>query len=248
MFSFRQFSVAHDRCAMKVGTDGVLLGAWASLPTSDTCLPHILDVGTGTGLIALMLAQRCPAAAIDAIDIVPDAVSQADENFVRSPWANRLSVHLCALQDYNPSTRYQRIVSNPPYFVNSLKNPDKARETARHTDTLLYCDLIAHSARLLTDDGHLCLILPIEAESEIISLAAEHHLHPTRICYVRTTPRKAPKRILLDLSHTPIGSISSPDDHSPEIPIPELTTLTLMGEHNEPRSEDYASLCRDFYL
>ena len=131
-FSFKQFTVRHDRCAMKVGTDGVLLGAWADVRHSRS----ILDVGTGTGLIALMLAQRCPQAQIVGIDIDEAAVGQALENMSASPWAERLSAQCQDVRSLCQEGCYDTIVSNPPYFVDSLKCPDEQRTTARHTDTL----------------------------------------------------------------------------------------------------------------
>lgn len=230
MFSFKQFTIDDSRCAMKVGTDGVLLGAWASTGS------RILDIGTGSGLIALMLAQRvADTAQIDAIDIDPEAVEQAEANFVASPWST-CQAHLSSLQDWTTAERegsYDLIVSNPPYFDNSLKTPDAQRSLARHTDTLSYEELIACSARLLADSGHLCLILPIEAEATILRLAETQHLYPTRILRVKGTDRKPHKRILLDLTRTHLHEQSE--------------SLTLMSPSGS-RSEAYASLCQDFYL
>ena len=131
-FRFKQFTVYHDRCAMKVGTDGVLLGAWTNLSQSR----RILDIGTGTGLIALMMAQRVPEVPITAIDIDAEAVNQANENFSASPWNNRLEAVLQDVCTYTEKNSFDTIVSNPPYFINSLKCPDNQRTTARHTDTL----------------------------------------------------------------------------------------------------------------
>ena len=181
-FQFKQFFVRHDRCAMKVGTDGVLLGCWSGYDAAaagSPTIPHryhyarCLDIGTGSGLIALMLAQRFPDALIDAIDIDKAAVEQAAENFAASPWSDRLHAYCAKLQEWSivNSQLYSLIVSNPPYFQNSLKNPDKGRQTARHTDTLSFSELIHHSTRLLSENGILALILPAEAESEVCELA-----------------------------------------------------------------------------
>ncbi len=269
-FQFKQFFVKHDKCAMKVGTDGVLLGAWApsrsaiaatdaacgikgdnasALPTttcvvSGTPIYRILDVGTGSGLIALMLAQRCPDAHIDAIDIAPDAVAQARENFAASPWADRLHVAQCALQDWQMvngkcenGKLYDFIVSNPPYFVNSLKNPDAARCTARHNDTLPFIVLIAESAKRLAPGGTLALIVPAEAEAELQSLAEAHSLHCTHRCYVHPKPGRPAKRVLLAWQHVVASAIHG-----------GLTThLTLEDDHGA-RSLDYQQLTKDFYL
>ncbi len=255
-FRFKQFYVHDEQCAMKVGTDGVLLGAWAAsinYPlTTNHCTPcACLDIGTGSGLIALMLAQRFPQANIVGIDIEENAVHQANANFAASPWSSRLHAKRIALQDM-PSLplmgesegahlppcggdkRGALIVSNPPYFQNSLRNPDAARSTARHTDTLSYDDLLHHSARLLADNGILSLILPIEAEPTIITLAAQYGLYPTRLCRVRGNARKPYKRLLIEFQKTPADTIHE-------------ETLTLEDAPNQ-RSEAYRSLTHDFYL
>ena len=157
-FTFKQFTIRHDRCAMKVGTDGVLLGAWTSVDHSH----RLLDIGTGTGLIALMLAQRCPQAFITAIDIDAEAVEQARENALSSPWKDRVEVLLQDICTFPANQQFDTIVSNPPYFIDSLKCPDDQRNTARHTDTLDAERLLASVARLLTDDGRFSIILPAE--------------------------------------------------------------------------------------
>ena len=160
-FQFKQFTVWHDKCAMKVGTDGVLLGAWTSVENTRS----ILDVGCGTGLISLMLAQRCQAI-IDALDIDPAACMQARENADRSPFGQRLQVihrpFADCVTEFAGIRQYDCIVSNPPYFINSLKCPDKQRNQARHTDTLSLDELISGSKQLLSPGGRLCLILPFD--------------------------------------------------------------------------------------
>lgn len=224
-FRFKQFTIQDDRCAMKVGTDGVLLGAWCPKGT------RILDVGTGSGLIARMLMQRCPEAHIDAIDIDPDAAEQARENGIRAFQAR--------LQDWKLDIGhcYDLIVSNPPYFQNSLKNPDKGREMARHTDTLSYAELIQHSARLLQEGGRLALILPAEAENEIRQLAAAADLFLTHVTRVYSKENKKPKRVLLAFQ-------LKIEDLRLKI---EEDSLVLEDEKGG-RSLPYQELCRDFYL
>ncbi|MCQ2341993.1 MAG: methyltransferase [Paludibacteraceae bacterium] len=251
-FRFKQFTVWHDRCAMKVGTDGVLLGAWCTpiLQLADSPILRftILDVGTGSGLIALMLAQRCPNAHIDAIDIDKDAVEQAKDNFAQSPWTNRLAAHLSSLQSWQPDLpiprltdsplKYDLVVSNPPYFVDSLKNPDKGRELARHTDTLSYEELICHAARLLKEQGNLALVLPAIAEEEIIRLASDYGLFPTRLTRVFSKPgRPLPIRILIEFVKSSSKSEGGTEEHS----------LYIESAHS-PRSEEYAEMTKDFYL
>ena len=232
-FQFKQFYIRHDRCAMKVGTDGVLLGAWAITPPNPSPQGReirILDVGTGSGLIARMLMQRFPQAKVEAIDIDEAAVEQAKENGVNAS--------LSSLQEWQNPTCYHLIVSNPPYFQNSLKNPDAGRMTARHTDTLSYVDLIRHSARLLTEDGQLALILPAEAEQEIISLAASEGFAPTRITRGYSKVSKPARRVLMQFV------ITRSRDH--EI-TPIEDQLVLEDDHGG-RSETYRELTKDFYL
>lgn len=208
---------------MKVGTDGVLLGAWAPLGS------RILDVGTGSGLIARMLMQRYPEAEVEGIDIDEAAVAQAKENGVRAFQAR--------LQDWksNIGDCYDLIVSNPPYFQNSLKNPDRGRELARHTDSLGYEELIAHSARLLKEEGQLALILPAEAEEEIRNLAARYSLFPTHITRVYSKETKPARRVILAFSrkNSIVGLIED--------------SLVLEDEKGG-RSAAYSKLCEEFYL
>lgn len=228
-FRFKQFTIQDDRCAMKVGTDGVLLGAWCPKGT------RILDVGTGSGLIARMLMQRCPEAHIDAIDIDPDAAEQARENGVRAFQAR--------LQDWQndksqiTNYKYDLIVSNPPYFQNSLKNPDKGREMARHTDTLSYAELIQHSARLLQEGGRLALILPAEAENEIRQLAAATDLFLTHVTRVYSKENKKPKRVLLAFQLK-----------IEDLRLKILEDTLILEDEKGGRSLPYQELCRDFYL
>ena len=251
-FRFKQFTEWHDRCAMKVGTDGVLLGAWCPLdyyPTHDSTY-RILDIGTGSGLIALMLAQRLNDLEqeakgerrevwIDAIDIEESAVEQAADNFRLSPWAEILHAHLSTLQAWKGTTPesqgYDLIVSNPPYFQDSLKNPNAQRATARHTDTLSYADLMAHATRLLNKNGILALILPIEAENEIRTLATKNGLYPTHITHVYPKPNKPAKRLLIAFEHKK----SSEEIH---------TDTFFIESECAPRSIEYQALTHDFYL
>ena len=222
-FKFKQFTIWHDKCAMKVGTDGVLLGAWAPLGS------RILDVGTGSGLIARMLMQRCPETEVEGIDIDEAAVAQAKENGVRAFQAR--------LQDWKSDIGncYDLIVSNPPYFQNSLKNPDRGRELARHTDSLGYEELIAHSARLLKEEGQLALILPAEAEEEIRNLAARYSLFPTHITRVYSKETKPARRVISAFSrkNSIVGLIED--------------SLVLEDEKGG-RSAAYSKLCEEFYL
>ena len=223
---------------MKVGTDGVLLGAWAPIDLPFGHLPFtILDIGTGSGLIARMLMQRCPEAEVEGIDIDAAAVEQAKENGVRA--------FVSSLQEWKkdeglPVTGYgyDLIVSNPPYFQNSLKNPDKGREMARHTDTLSYEELVKHSVRLLREEGRLALILPADAETEIREIASRYSLYCTRVTRVYSKENKKPKRVLLAFEKLKIKNY--------EFKISE-DTLVLEDEKGG-RSAAYSELCREFYL
>ena len=216
---------------MKVGTDGVLLGCW--VPTSHLKIEDfrlkILDVGTGSGLIARMLMQRYPEAEIEGIDIDLNAVEQARENGVKASCAK--------LQEWQGGP-YDLIVSNPPYFQNSLKNPDKGRELARHTDSLSYEELIAHSARLLKENGQLALILPAEAETEVRGLAAVHNLFLTHLTRVHSKETKPARRVLMAFDKLQITN------HTSQI---VEDTLVLENETGG-RSAAYSQLCQEFYL
>lgn len=229
---------------MKVGTDGVLLGAWAgaSEPSEETSQPamtsaieRILDIGTGSGLVALMLAQRFPNAFIDGIDIDSSAVLQAQDNFSASPFSTRLRAYSSPLQDWQPQEKYDLIVSNPPYFYNSLLCPDNARTNARHDNTLSFAELFEHSDRLLSPCGTLALVLPADAEKEILALSRLHQLYCVRLCRVHTTAAKPAKRILIAFSR--------------QVQSCPLTPETLcLSENGLPRSAAYSALTQAFYL
>lgn len=231
-FTFKQFHIDHSRCAMKVGTDGTLLGAWAALP------PHakkILDIGTGSGLIAIMAAQRHPIAKITAIDIDKDCVMQATENAVASPWAERIEVIESPLQEYSPEEKFDVIISNPPYFADSMHSPDKQRTTARHTASLSFKELTEGVLRLLADDGLFAVILPT-TESELLLSASRGRLFTWRRCEVWSTPESGARRIMLELKREP------PKDLAQK----EKIIIEQGGRH--VYSEEYKALTADFYL
>jgi tRNA1Val (adenine37-N6)-methyltransferase len=227
-FRFKQFSVYHDKCAMKVGTDGVLLGAWADCSTAK----RLLDVGTGSGLIALMLAQRSHAS-IDAIDLDENAYLQAKLNFEQAPFRDRLTVYLSSLQDFTSELKYDRIVCNPPYFSHSLQSPDKSRTCARHNDTLSLDELVQCSRTLLSEEGKLSLILPFAVLASADRLASEQGLFPTRKTCVRPLQDKPPKRILLEYS-TDRQTLEESDMY--------------IEKARHVYSEEYRALTQDFYL
>lgn len=192
-FTFKQFHVEHDRCAMKVGTDGILLGAWAPLGKAR----RILDIGTGTGLIALMLAQRSHAdCRIDAVELDKHAAQQARENAAASPWPRRVTIIESAIQGYQADP-YDLIVTNPPYFVAGQSFRDPARAMARHTGALDSHALLAACDRLLAPDGQVALVVPTAMADEILCISADYDLHA--VCYTAVITRagKEANRVLL---------------------------------------------------
>jgi tRNA1Val (adenine37-N6)-methyltransferase len=224
IFRFKQFSVVNDRTAMKVGTDGVLLGAWCPVEGAR----RVIDVGTGCGVIALMIAQRNPDALIDGIDIDQPSIEEAGLNFARSPWGDRLTAQQ---QDFNAivaDQRYDLVVSNPPFFTNGILPDGAARTTARHTLSLSYRQLIEGSERLLSDDGSLALISPTDAEREIIEAAAFSSLPLRRLTRVIPVEGAAPKRTLWLLSrrNIPYREDSLTITRADGTFTPEYTALT----------------------
>lgn len=238
IFRFRRFSVSNDSSAMKVNTDGVLLGAAMTLLPGDRTL---LDIGTGTGVIALMAAQRLsdllpPSCTqlpkIDAIDIDAASAAEAEANFAASPWPGWLSARHCPLSGYTPAGSIDLIFSNPPYFDNSLRNPDRRESAARHTDSLSWREICAFAAEHLTPEGRLALILPAECETPLRRTAASFGLYPFRLLRVRSTAAKAPSRLLAEFSRR----------------REELREETLVLQEGPARTAEFAALTKDFYL
>lgn len=227
---------------MKVGTDGVLLGAWVRLSPADR---RILDIGTGTGLIALMLAQRTACfgtqkgdpVRIAGVDI--EDVGQAAENAAASPWSDRIEFWQCPVQEFAPEEPFDCIVSNPPFFVDSLTCPDEGRTTARHAVRLPYEELCDGVVRLLAPRGRFSAVLPAD-EAERFLTIARSRLVAVRRTDVRTTPRRAPKRVLLEFAH----AAAFPDGE----PAPACSCLTIGTGRPECYTEEYRALTRDFYL
>lgn len=231
-FQFKQFTVWHDKCAMKVGTDGVLLGAWSSIDKPYS----VLDIGTGTGLIALMIAQRSPEAKIDAIDVDEEACIQAAENIKRSPFKDKIHIIHQSFRKYTTEKKYNLIVSNPPYFSDSMKSPDKKRNAARHNDSLPLKQLIEHAITMLSDNGKIALVLPATSSGEIDFILATHCLHTLRRTDVVSVEGLKPKRFLIEISgKAPSGYASQTD------------TLVL-ATNNQERTQQYNDLTKDFYL
>ena len=230
MFRFKQFAVSQSRAAMKVGTDGVLLGAWTRVGESDR---RILDIGTGTGVIALMMAQRSVNARITAVEIDPPSADDARDNAAASPWGDRVEVVVCDIADYNPVERYDLILTNPPYFSESLLPPDRSRAAARHTDSLSFGTLADSAHRLLGDDGRLALILPTEGALRFRAEAVERGLYPQRMTEVWSTPRSGAIRLLAEYGRQPL----------PSPPVPDRIVIDDGGF-----TAEYRALTKDFYL
>lgn len=227
-FNFKQFSVEDTRSAMKVGTDGVLLGAWVSLDGTED---HILDVGTGSGVIALMLAQRTSKATVIGIDIDAPSAEDASDNFKKSPWAGRMAAFCTDFRNMKQFP-YELIVSNPPFFVNSLKAPDARRSDARHTDTLSYAALASGAVANMAPNGRLAVVLPSDESELFIEEARGAGLFLRRICRVRTTPKQPFKRSLMEFSKNE----------------GELLEEQLTIQNSCDFTSEYKSLTKDFYL
>ena len=228
IFRFKQFSVRHNRCAMKVGTDGVLLGAWGSVEGK-----RILDIGTGTGLIALMAAQRNPEADVLGIDIDELAVAQARENVAESPFNRRIE---CILQDvltFESEAPFDAILCNPPFFTEDTLPDNRSRALARNNKCLPFPQLIKKVAVLLAENGTFSLIVPSGLAQEIVGLCMENGLHLIRRCQIHTTARKPPRRTLLEFSRQNRSC--------------EMLTLRLVADDGT-RSQQYQELTKDFYL
>lgn len=229
-FHFKSFSIKQEQSAMKVGTDGVLLGAW----TKPSSYPHqILDVGTGTGLVAIMLAQRFTRSQIHAIDIDQASAEEALFNAQSTPWSERLNITHCAFQDYNPSYKYDLIVSNPPYFRNTTQSQDLARATARNNDSLSLEYLVEKSHELLNENGELVLIVPSNEFETIQSLAVKFNFYISKLCWLKGTHQSPIKRLLIALTK------------NKEI-LEEKNLIIENSRHNY--TQEYINLCQDFYL
>lgn len=248
-FRFKQFSVDDSQCAMKVGTDSVLLGAW----TDYSGCSRILDIGTGCGLLALIAAQKTALqnATMKAIDIDADACSQAEENFRKSQWSNRLQCLHQGLEEFtlnrqsdnmksadliseSKNALFDLIITNPPYFINSLKSPHTGRNTARHNDGLPLDSLLAYSAKLLTDAGKLSIVFPYAESNIMINTAQKHALNLSRQLIVIPKQGKKPNRILMEFIKEPVESV-------------ETTQLVIRDGEGKYTSE-YFKLTEDFYL
>ncbi len=230
-FQFKQFTIEDGQCAMKIGTDGCLLGAWADVANAE----NILDIGTGSGIVAIMLAQRSNSI-IDAVEIDNSAYNQSCENFSKSPWAERLNVFNISIQEYVKSSnkKYDLIVSCPPYFLNSMKAADKKRNLARHTDSLTFEELLFCSLKLLKPDGKFCVMIPFDLNKLFCNKALIEGYHVSKFTDVIPKAGKAPLRILLQMERAKKSIIND--------------SITILDEEGKLYTDEYKKLTGEFYI
>ncbi len=230
-FQFKQFKIVQEKSAMKVGTDGVLLGAWSSVEKAKT----VLDIGTGTGLISLMMAQRS-GARVTGIEIEKLAANEAVDNIINSKWKDRISIENISFQDFvnNTQNTFDLIVSNPPFFSDSFKNEIQNRAIARHNHLLSFHELVRGSVKLLNENGLFSVVLPNIEANKFINLAKHEGLNLTRRTDIKPKASKSANRCLMEFAK--------------KQSIPEISALIIYNEDNSDFTEDYKQLTRDFYL
>lgn len=232
-FQFKQFSIEQDRCAMKIGTDGVLLGAWTPIDNNPR---SILDIGTGTGIIALMLAQRSNSEQIDALEIDEEAYEQAVDNFENTIWSERLFCFHACLDEFveEPEDEYDLVVSNPPFYTDDFKSATEKRDLARFADAMPFEDLIEAADLLLSENGIFAVIIPFKEEEKFLALAKEYELYPVKTTRVKGTPTTEIKRSLLAFSRNE-KAVNA---------IDELVIETARHIY----TPEYVALTKEFYL
>ena len=233
MFKFKQFAINQDRCAMKIGTDAVLLGAWCPI---DNNPKSILDIGAGTGVLALMLAQRTNADQIDALEIDEEAYEQCVENFEASAWADKLFCYHAGLDEFvdEPEDEYDLIISNPPFYSEDFKTENEQRDLARFQDAMPFEDLIEAADLLLSENGLFAVVIPYKEEERFIDLCAEYELYPVKATRVKGSHKTPIIRSLLAFKRYEL-SVLTADELVVEINRHEYT-------------DDYINLTQDFYL
>ena len=234
-FQFKEFTIHQDKTAMKVGTDAVLLGAWC---TVDNYLDSILDIGAGTGVISLMIAQRSDAMTIDAVEVDEKAYEQAVENFEKSDWGDRLYCYNATFQEFADEIAaeeesYDLIVSNPPFYTDNFESEDVSRNKARFTSSLSFQELLVGVSKILSENGIFSTIIPFKEEMNFINIAKEHHLFLNKVCRVQGNKKSEVKRSLLAFSFQ-------------ETELEETHLIIELARHQY--TEDYIQLTKDFYL
>ena len=234
-FQFKEFTIHQDKTAMKVGTDGVLLGAWC---TVDNFPDTILDIGSGTGVISLMLAQRSDAMTIDAVEVEESAYEQTVANFEESDWGDRLYCYNATFQEFadeiaEEKETYDLIVANPPFYTDDFETDNDARNKARFTSSLSFEDLISGVSKILSENGKFTVVIPFKEEVGFVNLAKSKSLFLNRVCYVQGNPSSVIKRVLLEFSF-----------HQTDIKKEHL----VIEIERHLYTEDYVNLTKDFYL
>lgn len=232
IFHFKQFQIEQDRCAMKIGTDAVLLGTWTPLTNKPY---NILDIGTGTGVLALILAQRSTAEQIDAIEIDDEAFEQATDNFEASPWNDRLFCFHAGLDEFmdEPEDEYDLIISNPPFYTENYKTENTQRDLARFEDALPFEDLVEAADLLLSENGIFSVIIPFKEEERFLALAKDFELYPLKITRVKGKPNTEIKRSLLAFTRIQ------------QTPLIDELIIEIARHQYTP---EYINLTQDFYL
>lgn len=233
MFQFKQFTVQQDRCAMKIGTDSVLLGAWTPIENKPF---SILDIGAGTGILSLMLAQRSAAEQIDSLEIDEDCYEQCVENFENSPWSDRLFCFHAGLDEFieEPEDEYDIIISNPPFYSEDYKSDNSQRDLARFQDALPFEDLVEAADLLLSENGIFAVIIPFKEEERFIDLCAEVELFPVKVTRVKGSHTTPIVRSLLAFKRY-------------ELSVLEADELVIEINRHE-YTDDYINLTKDFYI
>lgn len=233
MFQFKQFSVHHDRCAMKIGTDSVLLGSWCPIDNKPF---SVLDIGAGTGILSLMLAQRTQAEQLDAIEIDENAYEQCVENFEASPWSDRLFCYHAGLDEFvdEPEDEYDIIISNPPFYSENYKTENESRDLARFQDALPFEELVDAASLLLSENGIFAVIIPYKEEERFIELCAEAELFPVKVTRIKGSKSTPIVRSLLAFKRY-------------ELSVLEADELVIEINRHE-YTDDYINLTKDFYL
>ena len=233
IFQFKEFSVNQDKCAMKIGTDSVLLGAWCPIDNNPF---SVLDIGAGTGILSLMLAQRINAEQIDALEIDDDAYEQCVENFENSPWSDRLFCFHAGLDEFvdEPEDEYDLIISNPPFYSEDYKTDNSQRDLARFQEAMPFEELIDAAQLLLSENGIFAVIIPYKEEERFIELCTQVELYPIKVTRVKGTPTTEIKRSLLAFKRYELSTLTAD----------ELIIETSRHQY----TDEYIELTKDFYL
>ncbi|MCT4615568.1 MAG: methyltransferase [Marinifilaceae bacterium] len=233
-FQFKQFEVYHQNSSMKVGIDGVLIGAWANINNQ----ANILDIGTGSGLIALMAAQRSDnESSVTAIDIDENSIIEASNNFINSKWSDKIRAKKTSIQDFSISedNKYDTIISNPPFFESGIAAKTKSRTQARHVSSLSFEDLCLSVSRIMSENGSFSLILPTSEKDKFIEKANQNNLFLTRVCEIYPKPEYSAKRIMMEFNKHKTENIIN-------------SSITIETEKRHIYTNEYIQLTKEFYL